>query len=328
MLNAVMMAIPLVVAIICVTLGRYPVTIRDIFDVLLSLVNRGQVDPKIYSIIITLRLPRIILAAGLGAGLACAGAAFQGLFGNPLATPDTLGVTSGASVGAVIALMLDQSLIGVQLFSLLSGLTAVLITVLVSRVRGKNSIVMLILSGVIISALFGAILSILKYLVDPSNKLPTIIYWLMGSLAGITYKNLLLGMPLILIGTGIIVALRWRLNILTLSEDEAKSTGINVQHTRAIIILASTMVTASCVSMCGQVGWVGLLVPHMARMLCGSDNRRLVPLCLSLGAVFMLLIDTVSRTMTASEIPISILTAIIGAPIFISLLRNTGGNWS
>lgn len=326
--SAALMILPISVAIICITVGRYPLTLHDTLRVLSSNFTGAAVDQKLYTIIFNLRLPRVLLSAGLGAGLACAGAAFQGLFSNPLATPDTIGVTAGASVGAVIALILSQSLIGVQIISLIFGLAAVLLTVMVARVRGKTSIVMLVLAGVIISALFSAVLSILKYIADPHDKLPTIVYWLMGSLAGTTYKSLLLGMPFILIGSGIIYALRWRLNILTLSEDEARATGINIQRTRLIIIFASTMVTASCVSMCGQVGWVGLLVPHCARMLCGSNNCYVVPICISLGAVFMLLIDTVSRSLIASEIPISILTAIIGAPIFISLLRNTGGNWS
>ena len=263
----------------------------------------------------------------LGAGLACAGAAFQALFANPLATPDTLGVTAGASVGAIIAMMFDWSMFAVQTTALVFGLASVLLTITVARTRGKTSIVMLVLAGVIISALFSAVISILKYTADPLNKLPEITYWLMGSLSGTTYKTLAFGVPFIFIGLIVIFMLRWRLNILTLSEDEARAAGINVQRIRMTIIIASTMVTASCVSMCGQVGWVGLLVPHCARMICGSNNRSVIPFSISFGAVFIVIIDTLARTAIASEIPISVLTAIIGAPFFISLLRRTGGNW-
>ena len=186
--------------------------------------------------------------------------------------------------------------------------------------------VYLVLAGVIASSLFNAIGSLLKYTADPQDKLPEITYWLMGSFTSATYKKLLIGSPLILIGIVVIYLLRWRLNILSLSEDEAKASGINLKRTQMIFILASTVITASAVSMCGQVGWIGLLVPHCARMLVGSNNRYVVPLSLSLGASFMILIDTLSRSISIIELPLSILTAIIGAPAFISLLNKTRSN--
>ena len=323
----VLVVLPIIMAVICLGLGRFPLTVGEVVYALTAPVSGAELDPTTYSVVFNLRLPRTILAIVLGAGLACAGAAFQALFANPLATPDTLGVTAGASVGAVIALMLEWSMFGVQATALVFGLASVLLTITVARIRGKTSIVMLVLAGVIISALFSAVISILKYTADPFDKLPAITYWLMGSLSGTTYYTLAFGIPFILIGLSVIFMLRWRLNILTLSEDEARAAGINVQKTRMAVIVASTMVTASCVSMCGQVGWVGLLIPHCARMICGSNNRFVIPFSISFGAVFMVLIDTMARTIIASEIPISVLTALIGAPFFISLLRKTGGNW-
>lgn len=319
--------LPVLTAFICLAIGRYPLPLRIICKTLFFKVTGTEPDKMALPIVFNLRLPRILLALGMGAGLACAGAAFQSLFANMLATPDTLGVTTGASVGAVIALIADQSMLTVQIVALVFGLATVLLTTVVAKVRGETSITRLVLSGVIISALLGAILSILKYAADPKDKLPTITYWLMGSLAGITYRSLLLGIPPIILGIIVIYLLRWRLNILSLSEDEAKATGTNVAKIRLALIIAATMITASSVSMCGQVGWVGLIIPHSARMLGGSDNRFVVPISISLGAIFMLGIDTVSRTLLESEIPISTLTALVGAPFFITLLRRTGGRW-
>lgn len=322
--------VTLVFALFCTTLGRYPLGVDQVLQAIGAFFT-GEVDSLenvVRSVVFNLRLPRIVLAIALGAGLACAGAAFQSLFSNPLATPDTLGVTSGACVGAVIAIMLSADMFTTQVIALLAGLGSVALTVAVSQRRGRTNIVMLVLAGVIVSAIFSAVISMLKYVADPTDKLPAITYWLMGSLSGKDFGSLALGLPFIVVGVAIIFALRWRLNILTLSEDEARAAGVHVQKLRLLAILASTMITASCVSMCGQVGWVGLLVPHCARMLCGNDNRLVIPFSIVFGSLFMLAIDTVSRTLLASEIPVSVLTALIGAPIFIVLLRKTKGGWS
>lgn len=306
-----------VVALICLAIGRYSVNPLEIFS-----------DVMTKTVIFKVRLPRIILALATGAGLACAGAAFQGLFSNPLATPDTLGVASGASFGAVLAMMLHWNLIGIQILALVFGLVACFITYQIGRIKGKTSIIMIILSGMVVSSLFQALVSILKYMADPEDELPSITYWLMGSMSSVTYKSLLLGLPFIIVGIVIIWVLKWRLNILSLNEDEAKSMGVNIKLIRILIIIASSLITASCVSMCGQIGWVGLLIPHVSRMLLGSNNRTVVPLSVSFGGVFMMIIDTFARSASSAEIPISILTAIIGAPIFISLLRKSKGAWS
>ena len=285
-------------------------------------------DNTAYTVIFNVRLPRIILAAVVGAGLSCAGAAFQGLFSNPLATPDTLGVASGASFGAVLAMLIGGNMIGIQGMALIFGLISCLITFLIGRSSRRGSIVMIVLAGLVVSSVFEALVSLMKYVADPQDELPVITYWLMGSMSRANYKNLVMGIPFIVIGIIIIFALRWRLNILSFNEDEARSLGVNVKILRAAFILASSMITASCVSMCGQVGWVGLLVPHISRMMRGNNNCKVIPVSISLGAFFMIVMDTFARSATASEIPISILTAIIGAPVFIVLLKKTGGSWA
>jgi iron complex transport system permease protein len=325
LLTALLWITPVVIAVLCMGTGRFSLGLERTIEVLFSPFTGEAVTAMEKSVVFNIRLPRIFLAVGCGAALSASGLAFQSLFNNPLATPDTLGVASGASCGAVIALMLRMNLIGVQLVALVVGLAAVGLTWTVSKIRRQNSIIMIVLSGMVVAALFEAFVSLLKYVADPEEVLPTITYWLMGSLSNSSYKSLALGMPAIVIGVIIIFMLRWRLNILSLNEDEAKSMGINLRIMRLAVIVAATMMTASCVSMCGKIGWVGLLIPHIARMLRGGNSQRTIPACISLGASFTLLIDTLSRSMTAAEIPVSILTAIVGAPIFISLLRKTGG---
>ena len=207
-------------------------------------------------------------------------------------------------------------------------ISAIFITYSISRKNGKSSIVMIVLAGMVISAVFEALVSLMKYVADPEEELPTITYWLMGSMSRSTYNNLMMGAPFIIAGILLIFALRWRLNIMSLNEDEASSLGMNIQIMRLVFIAASSMITASCVSMCGQVGWVGLLIPHISRMIGGNNNRSVIPISIGLGAFFMIVMDTFARAATAAEIPISILTAIVGAPVFIILLRKTGGAWS
>lgn len=299
------------------------IPISDVFKTIGAIFTGQKTDVQNYSIIVNLRLPRILMAIIVGAGLTCAGNTFQSLFSNPLATPDILGVTSGTCVGAILAIILSCGILGTQLIALAFGLVSVLFTIKIAGRNKNGSMIYLVLAGVIASSLFNAIGSLLKYTADPQDKLPEITYWLMGSFTSATYQKLLIGSPLIIVGIVIIYLLRWRLNILALSEDEAKASGIDLKKTRMIFILASTLITASAVSMCGQIGWIGLLIPHCARMLVGSNNRYVVPLSISLGASFMILIDTLSRSLTVIELPLSILTAIIGAPVFILLLNRS-----
>lgn len=320
-----MIILPIATALICLCIGRMNLSIGEVINTL-SDAAKGNRQSQNYSIVINLRAPRIVMAIIVGAGLTCAGNAFQSLFSNPLATPDVLGVTSGTCVGAIIAIIMSMGIMQTQLLALAFGLLSVWITMILARDRNGQSVVFLVLAGVIISALFNAVGSLLKYTADPLDKLPAITYWLMGSFTSASYKKIAVGSPLILAGIAVIYLMRWKLNILSLSSDEARASGMDLKKTRLIFVLAATVITASCVSMCGQVGWIGLLIPHCARMLVGSNNRYAVPVGISLGASFMIIIDTFSRSISVIELPLSILTAIIGAPVFISLLKRNRGS--
>ena len=324
MMSLLIFLLPFAAAVICIGIGRYNISPAESLGILLSPLTGREVDPQGWSVIYHVRLPRILLALAVGMGLSVSGASFQSLFSNPLATPDTLGVATGASFGAVLALLFTRNILVVQLAALLMGLAALAGTCLISRLNGKSSILMVVLGGMVVSSLFQALVSLAKYVADPEEDLPAITYWLMGSMSRATYQGLAVGIPLILLGVAVLFLLRWRLNILSLQEDETKALGIDVKKLRLIVMAAATLVTAACVSLCGQVGWVGLLIPHAARMLYGSDNRKIIPVSIGLGSAFMVAIDTASRAATAAEIPVSILTAIIGAPFFIILLRKTG----
>lgn len=318
--NLALMILPLVTALLCVGVGRMILAPDQVLSALLG----GEVPDLIYKTVWNIRLPRIVLAMLVGGGLATAGCAFQSLFANPLATPDTLGVASGASFGAALAILMGFSMVGIQLTSLIAGGSAVLLTWLGGRKKGSglNTIV---LSGIMMGSLFNSLVSLIKYIADAEDQLPAITFWLMGGLNSAGWKNIALGAPAILVCVLVLWLLRWRLNLLPLTEDEARASGVNMKVLRAVTILCATLITASCVSMCGQVGWVGLLIPHICRMKFGSNHLSLLPASVSLGATFMILVDTVARSATASEIPISILTAIIGAPFFIVLMRRSGG---
>lgn len=315
---------PLACGLIGLSMGRMDIKISEIILFFKNLIGGGQVDPLMESLIINIRLPRVLTALVVGGGLTAAGIAFQALFSNPLATPDILGVTSAASLGAVLGIILSLGTMGIQVLAMIFGLLSILITINLVK-RDETSMIMLVLAGIIVSSLANALASLLKYTADPMDKLPQITYWLMGSFGRTSYKNLALAGPLILISIFVIYKMRWSLNLLSLSEDEARSLGINVKKTRLIFILAATLITASSVSICGQIGWIGLIIPHLVRLMVGSNNLYTLPLGISFGAGFMVLIEALSRTVSVIELPISILTAIIGAPIFIILMRRSGG---
>lgn len=315
---------PLACGLIGLSMGRMDIKISEIILFFKNLIGGGQVDPLMESLIINIRLPRVLTALIVGGGLTAAGIAFQALFSNPLATPDILGVTSAASLGAVLGIILSFGTMGIQVLAMIFGLLSILITINLVK-KDETSMIMLVLAGIIVSSLANALASLLKYTADPMDKLPQITYWLMGSFGRTSYKNLALAGPLILISIFVIYKMRWSLNLLSLSEDEARSLGINVKKTRLIFILAATLITASSVSICGQIGWIGLIIPHLVRLMMGSNNLYTLPLGISFGAGFMVLIEALSRAVSVIELPISILTAIIGAPIFIILMRRSGG---
>ncbi|SCY01559.1 iron complex transport system permease protein [Lachnospiraceae bacterium XPB1003] len=307
---------------IAVTAGRYTISVEDMIK---TLTGQAVEDSNVKTVLFNIRLPRALLAIISGAGLAVAGAAFQSMFSNPLATPDTLGVATGASFGATLGIMMRLPAMGIQGTAFLMGIISIFLVYSISKVKGESSLVMLILAGMVISSLFEALVSLVKYVADPQDVLPEITYWLMGSLAGTGFDDLLVGTLPMVVGIFIILGLRWKLNVLSLNEDEARSMGINLRFIRGLTIISSTMITASVIAMCGKVGWIGILIPHVARMIFGNNNKYVIPASLGLGATYLLIIDTVARSISAAELPISILTAIIGAPVFIVLLRKTGG---
>ena len=306
--------------------GRYGMTPTQVLATLLPRLRPDvEVTPTMRNVVLNIRLPRILLAVLCGAGLSAAGAGFQALFANPLAAPDTLGVATGASFGAALGILLGLPMALVQLLALGFGLLAAGAAALLSRGVAGGGTLALVLSGMVISAFFSALVSLVKYVADPQDVLPAITFWLMGSLSGANRATLAVGAPFIVAGSALLVLLRWRLNALALDAQEAESLGVNVRRVRGLTLLAATMITAASVSLCGLIGWVGLLVPHAARLALGGDNRRVLPACLGFGAIYLLAIDTVARTAGAGEIPISILTAIVGAPVFMLLLRRRGG---
>ena len=285
-------------------------------------------NSTITTIVYEIRLPRILGAIVVGACLAISGAAFQSIFKNPLVSSDLLGVSNGAGFGAALAILLSGANIVTQIFAFVFGLISVATTYLISRTYKAGGILVLVLSGVAISAFFNSLISAIKFIADPDDKLPEIVYWLMGSLASINADKLLMILIPVIIGLVILLLLRWHMNLLAMGDEEAQSLGLNPSRIRLLIIAGCTLLTSAAVSISGIVGWVGLIIPHMARMIVGPDNRVLLPASLSLGASFLLLIDNISRAVIAIEIPVGILTAIIGVPIFLYLLKRGYSEWS
>jgi iron complex transport system permease protein len=325
----ILVFIPIILFFASFLIGRYPISPVEVVMTLLSPIFPNlTISPTITSIVFDIRLPRIIAAILVGASLSIAGTAFQGIFRNPLVSPDLLGVSNGAGFGASLAILASASNIVIQILAFTFGIISVTITYLISKSYKSGGILVLVLSGVAISAFFHALISGAKFIADPYDKLPLITYWLMGSLSSVTLDKLIMIIIPIAIGLGILLFLRWHLNILSMGDEEAQSLGIHPERFRLIIIFASTLVTSAAVSISGIIGWIGLVVPHMTRMIVGPDNKILVPASLSLGASFLLLMDNLSRTVNAIEIPLGILTAIIGVPIFLFLLRKGYSEWS
>lgn len=326
---ALMWLLPIVVAVVSLGIGRFyvdPITIVKILTSQVFPIDQTWSNME-ETVVMNVRFPRILLALLIGSGLAMAGASFQGMFGNPLVSPDILGVSAGAGFGASLGILLFGQGVTAQLLALVFGLLAILFTFFVAGNRKNAAIYMFVLAGVITSALFNALISLTKFVADPEEKLPAITYWLMGSLGTATYRDLSIAGPIILFGMLILYVLRWRLNLLTLPEDEAKSMGIPVTALKWAVIAGATIITAATVAAAGIVGWVGLIIPHVARMFVGNNNQFVLPVSLAIGSVYLLIIDDLARSLTATEIPLSILTAIIGAPFFAYLLRRMGGRW-
>jgi len=324
-----LIALPVFLFFLSFLLGRYPVAPLDVVKTILSpLIPSLAVSPEISSIVFNIRLPRIIAALVVGASLSIAGASFQGIFQNPLVSPDLLGVSNGAGFGAAIAILLNAGNFFIQLSAFIFGIISVSITYGISKSYKAGGVLLLVLSGTAVSAFFNALVSGAKFMADPYDKLPQIVYWLMGSLSAVNFSKLTMIVVPLIIGMGVILVLRWHLNILSMGDEEAQSLGLNPNKLRLIVIVACTLVTSAAVSISGIIGWIGLVVPHMTRMIVGPDHKILLPASLSIGASFLLLIDNISRTAISIEIPIGILTAIIGVPLFLYLLRKGYSEWA
>lgn len=328
-----MLLLCLLIFLTCIsfTAGRYRISVKEVMASLLSMLTGGNagLDETTLSIVKNIRFPRIITCVLAGAALAVSGVSYQGIFQNPMVSPDVLGATAGAGFGAGLGILMSFPGIGIQLTSFVFGLIAVGISYMISKAVGQreNATLVLVLAGMVISSLFGAFISILKYMADPYSKLPEITFWLMGSFSGVTGIDLKLILLPVLICTILLMLVRWRLNVLAFGDEEASSLGINTKRLRFTVILCATVLTASVVCVSGQIGWVGLVIPHVARMIVGPNYRHLLPATLLIGGIFLLIVDNVSRNVFPVEIPLGILTAIIGAPCFIVLLLKGKRGW-
>lgn len=303
--------------------GKYSLTLNQLLSLLFSELGFQTAieDPRHHTVFWQIRFPRTLAAIMIGGGLAIAGAAYQGMFRNPLVSPDILGVSAGAGVGAVIGIFLGQSLIYIQLAAFIGGLLTVTLVCLIARMaRQHDPILSLVLVGVAISALCGSAISLMKILADPYTQLPSITFWLLGGLSSITQSDLLSASPIMLIGIIPLLLLRWRMNLLSLSDEEAKSLGINVSLIRGIFIVSATLITASAVSIAGIIGWIGLIVPHITRMIVGANFRYQLPVSMMIGAIMLLITDTLARSIASIELPLGILTSAVGAPFFLAIL--------
>nr|WP_232843555.1 iron ABC transporter permease [Secundilactobacillus angelensis] len=311
----------ILLALISLCFGNYQISINHLYNAIIGQISqRTLVSPIESNIIFSLRLPRMLAAIGIGAALAISGTAYQSIFQNPLVSPDLLGVSNGAAVGAALAILLNLHSFGTQVLALIFGLIAVMLSVTIPRMMGRSTNLTLVLAGVVVSGLMQAILGLMKYLADPDSQLQSIVYWQLGSLAKVTVGNLVSVLPMLLVGMVILLVMRWRLTVLGLGDAVAQTMGINVARERRLVVLCATLLTAASVCLSGPIGWIGLVVPHMARMVIGPNTRYSLPLSGLIGAIFLLLVDTLARTLSAGEIPLSILTVFIGTPIFIYIL--------
>jgi iron complex transport system permease protein len=325
----IMLTVLVVSLVLALAIGPFPLHVSDIRHAVFGWIGFDDGGATPGEIVFTrVRLPRVAAAALVGAALAGAGSAYQTLFRNPLVSPDILGVAAGAGLGAVVGILLSLPVMGIQALAFLVGLaTVALVYLIAAALRGHDRTLVLVLSGVVVGALAGACISLVKILADPYDQLPAITFWLLGSLAGVKLNDLGVVAPLVLIGLVPLVLLRWRIGVLSLGDDEARALGVDVSRLRPLVIAAATLMTASVVAISGVIGWVGLMIPHIARMLVGPNFDRLLPAAMLMGASFMLIVDALGRSLGRVETPLGILTAVLGAPFFLWLLARGRKTW-
>jgi iron complex transport system permease protein len=323
----IFLLLPVPAFLFSLSVGKYPISPAESLSVIISRLTGDWSYPDLfYTVIFDIRLPRILIAMLVGATLSVAGASFQGIFKNPLVDSHILGLSSGAAFGAALSLAV-LPVIPVQLGAFIFSLAGLFLSYILARSKGETPVVSLVLSGVIISAVFGAMLSIIQYMVD-EKALQSIVFWLMGSFNASTWSRLGQVWFLMVAGCIVIYLLRWRLNVMALGEEEARTTGMNVERYKAVFIIAAAVATSAAVSISGIIGLVGLIVPHIVRMIFGPDHRIVIPLSMTLGAAYMVMVDDLARSSFGFELPIGIITTLIGAPFFIYLLRATrAGSW-
>jgi iron complex transport system permease protein len=325
-----LVVVPLI-ALGALALGRYSVPLDQVCRILAGRVF-GLAPTWADSqerVVLLVRLPRVLLSLLIGAGLALTGAALQAVFRNPLVSAQVLGLSSGASLGGALALLFGVGSVLLVGGTFVFGLAAAALLYLLTRGRGQSGVLAIVLAGVVIGAFFSALVSLITYVADPYSQLPAIVFWLLGSLATATYAKVVVAAVPIVLGTSVLLALRWRINVLSLGDEDAAALGLRPERLRWVLLCAVAAIVAGAVAVSGVIGWVGLVIPHLGRMWVGPDHRVLLPVTLLLGAGYLTVIDTVARTLTAGEIPLGVLTAVIGAPVFFALLRRTGNRaWS
>ena len=331
------------IVVISFALGRYPITPVELVTTLGAMANNAladflvnfgiamphqEVDPMMATALVNIRLPRILVVMLVGAALAVAGASYQGMFKNPLVSPDLLGASAGASFGACLALLLDLSNLWVQVFAFVGALVAVGGAVWMNKVVNKyDALLGLVLGGMLVTTLFQSFTSLVKFMADANDKLPAITFWLMGSFSRIDQVDLAMIVIPMILGFVLLLLERWKLNVLSFGEEEARSLGINTARVRGIVIFASTLIVACSVAVAGVVGWVGLVIPHLARSIVGPNYKVLLPTSMFIGAGYLLVVDDLCRLISSTEVPIGILTAIIGVPFFIFIFRHNIKGW-
>ena len=321
-INIALFVVLVALIITCMCVGKYSLTPGECLNIIFGKITgvEGAWNAMDERLLMGVRFPRVMATVVVGAALALSGAVYQGIFKNPLVSPDFLGVSSGACIGAAVAILLSLSSALIQVCAFIGGIVAVTLTVMIPKAMKSNSNIMLVLAGIIVSGAMSSILGFIKYIADPETELAAITYWQLGSFAYVDTQALLSILPLSIIAAAVLIAMAWWINILSMGEQEAQSLGANVGVLRGICIICATVLTAGAVCISGTIGWVGLVIPHFGRMLVGSDNRNLLPAACLIGGIFLLLVDTVTRIIGPAEMPISILTGIIGAPFYAWLL--------
>lgn len=319
---AALALMPLIAFLISFTVGRYGIPLSHLLRIVFWGTSSAEDAGTMETVLFRVRIPRILSALMIGAALSASGATYQGIFKNPMVSPDILGASAGAGFGASLAILNSFHILGIEAMAFVFGIGAVLLTSFFTRLVGRrgSAVLVLVLTGMVVQNLFSAFTSITKYVADPNDKLPEITFWLMGGLSSVTWREVWMLLVPFAIGMVPMALCRWQMNVLTFGDEEAQSLGIDTHRTRALLIVSSTLLTSASIAVSGMIGWVGLIIPHLARLFVGPNYKKLLPASVLIGGTFLLIVDDVARSVFTTEIPLGILTSIIGAPFFLYLL--------